>query len=515
MSNRARALFDRASTHPDKTALVFEGERYTFRRWRDEALFFASGLKAAGFRRGDKLALMLPSRPDFVFLEYAAFVLGGIVVPLNIHYKSAEIEHALASCDVDVLVIDALFAERLPPDLTARCPVLRQVFVFGPVCDDHDGLMRQAASLRGDGRDVTTPVELDRDDVALLLCTSATTGPAKGVMLTIGNLEQNYDGTPEWVGVSERDVVLGALPLYNTFALNHCINLVPSIGGTLVLLPRFDEMACLDAIERHRCTYFPAVPTMLQKMLNHPAAGSFDLTSFTRTLVGGAPVPAALLATAHERVGRHITVFTGYGLTEGTALVTLQRVTMDASGQLEHARTIGRCVPGIRMGILDEHRVEAPPCTIGEICMQGANVMKGYYGMPDETARTIVDGWLHTGDLGYVDAEGFFYIVDRKKDLIIRGGQNIYPGEVEEVLYEHPAVAETAVVGAPDDVLGEVVRAYVALKPSAVAKADELIAFCRERMASFKVPVSVDILLDLPKGPTGKILRRALRPPAV
>lgn len=504
MRNRAQALFEQARRRPDKVALVFGPRVWTFTQWKDEALRFASGLRAAGFGRGRVLGLLLSSRPEFLFLEYAAFLLGGAVVPLNVHYKGAEIEHALASCDVDVLVTEAGLVDRLALDARTRCPALRHVFVF-------DGAGRTPAGLRGDGQDAGAPVEVDGDDVALLLSTSATTGRAKGVMLSVANLEANYDPTPGWVGFGEDDVILGALPLYNTFALNHCINAPPVTGATLVLLPRFEERACLEAFARHRCTYFPAVPTMLQKMLNHPDAAGVDLTSFRRTLVGGAPVPAALLATAHARVGEHLTVLTGYGLTEATALVTMQHVTMDASGKLDHAHTIGRCVPGVDMAILDESGALVAPGIVGEICVRGPCVMKGYYKQPEETARTIVEGWLHTGDLGHVDAEGFFYIVDRKKDLVIRGGQNVYPAEVEAVLYEHPAVAEAAVVGRPDDVLGEVPTAFVALKPSAVAKADELIAFCRERLASFKVPVALEILSDLPKGATGKILRRVLK----
>jgi long-chain acyl-CoA synthetase len=503
MRNRAHALLEQARARGDRVALVSGHRCWTFAQWRDEALRFAAGLQAAGFRRGSILGLMLSSRPEFLFLEYAAFVLGGAVVPINVHYKRQEIEHVLVACDVDVLVTEAALVERLAHDVRSRCPSLRQVFVFDPAG-------RSPAALRGDA-DGVVPVEVEGDDLALLLCTSATTGRAKGVMLTVANLEANYDPTPGWVGVGADDVILGALPLYNTFALNHCINAPPVTGATLVLLPRFDEVACLDAIARHRCTYFPAVPTMLQKVLDHPDAAGVDLSSFRRTLVGGAPVPAALLATAHARVGTHITVFTGYGLTEATALVTMQHVTLDATGALAHEKTIGRCVPGVEMAILDDAGDPVATGVVGEICVRGPLVMKGYYKMPEETARTIVEGWLHTGDLGRVDADGFFYIVDRKKDLVIRGGQNVYPAEIEAVLYGHPAVAEAAVVGRADEVLGEVPTAFVALKPSAVATADALLVFCRERLASFKVPVALEILDELPKGVTGKILRRALK----
>ena len=507
MRNRAQPLLDQAARRPVKTALVFGDRAWTFAEWRDEALRFAPGLRAAGFGRGDTLGLLLSSRPEFLFVEYAAFALGGAVVPINAQYTTAEIEHVLVSCDVNVLVTEAALVGRIGSAAAGRYPALRHVFVF----DGGEGVA--AETLRCSDEALDTPVPVDGDDVALLLCTSATTGRAKGVMLTVANLEANYDPTPAWVGFGAADVILGALPLYNTFALNHCINAPPVTGATLVLLPRFDERACLEAIARHRCTYFPAVPTMLQKMLNHPDAAGVDLSSFRRTLVGGAPVPAALLATAHERVGRHITVLTGYGLTEATALVTMQHVTMNAAGELDHARTIGRCVPGVELAVLDDAGDVVTPGVVGEICVRGPNVMKGYYKLPAETAAALAGGWLHTGDLGHVDVDGYSYIVDRKKDLVIRGGQNVYPAEIEAALYDHPAVGEAAVVGRPHEVLGEVPVGFVALKPGAVAKADDLIAFCRERLASFKVPADLRIMDELPKGPTGKILRRALKAP--
>jgi long-chain acyl-CoA synthetase len=315
------------------------------------------------------------------------------------------------------------------------------------------------------------------------------------------------------LGLSEADRILCALPLYNTFALNQCINATMVTGATLVLLPRFDVVECLAAMEANRCTFFPSVPTMLQKLLNDPRAADFDITCVHRLLVGAAPVPAPLLELVYRTMGPRTVVMTGYGLTEACALVSLEHVSMDAEGNLCRPKSVGQVLPGMQMIVAGTDGKELEPGQIGEICIKGPNVMKGYYQMDGETAKAVVHGWLQTGDLGTMDEQRHFYIVDRKKDLIIRGGQNIYPADVEEILYSHPAVAEAVVIGRPDDVLGEVPEAYVALKPGAPATTEELMSLCKSELAYFKVPKSIHILRELPKGPTGKILRRSLRVP--
>jgi long-chain acyl-CoA synthetase len=267
----------------------------------------------------------------------------------------------------------------------------------------------------------------------------------------------------------------------------------------------------MSVIAKRRCTVFPCVPTMLQKILGHPEIGRFDLTSLNRIMVGAAPVPTPLLLKARERFGARLVVITGYGLTEGTALVTTLVVNVDEHGKQILEKSIGRAVPGVEVEILDERGAPVPPGGVGEICMRGPNVMAGYYKQPEESAIALAGGWLHSGDLGVMDAQRNFWIVDRKKDVIIRGGQNIYPADIEEVLYGHAAVAEAAVVAEPDDVLGEVAKAYVAFKPDTSAEAAELLALCKAKLAYFKVPAAIEILPELPKGPTGKILRRGLR----
>jgi long-chain acyl-CoA synthetase len=346
-----------------------------------------------------------------------------------------------------------------------------------------------------------------------MLNTSATTGKAKGVMLSLANLRANYDSTPDWLGLDSATVILCALPLYNTFGLNQCINALMVTGGSMVLMQRFDATQCVEAIERRRCTFFPGVPTMLQKLFDHPKAPKHDLSSISRIMTGAAPVPAALLERVHAFMGPDTIVMTGYGLTEGSAIAALERIELDAAGKVKRPKSIGKPLPGIELRILREDGGDAAPGEIGEICMRGPNVMLGYYNMPQDTSAALAGGWLHTGDLGMFDAEGFAYIVDRKKDIIIRGGQNIYPAEIEEVIYHFPGVREVAVIGAPDAALGEVPVAYIAMKPDEKVSAEALIVHCKEELAYFKVPTAVHFLPELPKGPTGKILRRALRPP--
>jgi long-chain acyl-CoA synthetase len=512
MANIAAHLFSRACDEASRTAIVFGEARLSFGEIHSRACRVAAALEAAGFRAGDKLALLMHTSPDFIAYEFAALALGIVVVPLNVHYQANELESVLGFCDVDVLVADADLLQKLGVDAARRLPALRRVYCRGPRPPASGALaIEDAAALLAHPSAITAPVEHSSEDVALMLQTSATTGRAKAVMLTIGNLQYNYDQTPAWLGLDGSDRILCALPLYNTFALNQCINAIMVTGAELVLLPRFDTLECLEAVQRYRCTFFPAVPTMLQKVLNDPRAPQYDLSSLKRFLVGAAPVPAPLLQQVYATIGSHAVVMTGYGLTEASALVSLEHTALGADGNLTRPKSVGKPLPGMKMMLTDPSGAEVGPGRVGEVRIAGPNLMQGYYKMPEATAEALVDGWLRTGDLAVMDEDGHFYIVDRQKDLIIRGGQNVYPADIEGVLYGHPAVAEAAVIGRPDDVMGEVPVAFVALKPGAQASADELLELCKRELAYFKVPKAIQVIPDLPKGPTGKILRRGLR----
>ena len=358
---------------------------------------------------------------------------------------------------------------------------------------------------------MTVPAQVEPCDVVMLLNTSATTGKSKGVMLTADNLAANYDRTPEWLGLDESDVILCALPLYNTFGLNQCINAMTSTGCTLVLLPRFDAEKCIKSIERDHCTFFPAVPTMLQKILDQLGDRKFALRSLNMIMTGGAPVPAPMLARLKKALNPTARVVTGYGLTEGTALVTLTDVELGTDGEIVRGRTIGRVLDGMTLAVADDEGKILEPGKVGEFVIGGRNIMAGYYKAPEDTELALAQGLLHTGDIGYIDEDGYAFIVDRKKDVIIRGGQNIYPADIEEVLYAVDGVAEVAVIGIEDPILGEVPVAYVALAPNKKLAAEVLLAKCRDELASYKQPVAIHFMPELPKGPTGKILRREIR----
>lgn len=510
MANLADHLFRQARERGAKRALVFEGDEYSFADIADRVKRIAGGLSAAGVTVGTRVGLMMHSRPEFIFFQQAIFALGAVVSPLNIFYRKNELVHVIQSCDLQYLVMGEEFLDRLPEPGTPGTETLQKAFVLG-AGDYADPRISSAADLESTGKAIDAPVQIAASSVGMMLNTSATTGKAKGVMLTLANIGFNYDSTPEWLGLDEKTVTLCALPLYNTFGLNQCINALMVTGGSMVLMQRFDPEQCIKLIEKYGCTFFPGVPTMLQKLFDHPEARRHDLSSISRIMTGAAPVPAALLERIYAFMGRDTVVMTGYGLTEGTAIATLEHIELDEEGRVKRPKSIGKILPGIELRMIKEDGSDAAPGEVGEICMRGANVMLGYYKMPDDTAIALAGGWLHTGDLGMFDADGHGYIVDRKKDVIIRGGQNIYPADIEEVLYQVPGVSEVAVIGAPDEALGEVPVAYVAVRPGAEVSADALIARCKEELAYFKVPAAIHFLTELPKGPTGKILRRGLR----
>ncbi|WP_084356144.1 class I adenylate-forming enzyme family protein [Novosphingobium lentum] len=509
MTNRVTGLLRQARERPDATAIIDHGRPIAFAELAERVLAAAGGLAAFGIVKGSRVGLMMPTQPEFIVVQQALFLLGAVVSPLNVFYRSGEVAHAVNSCELQFVVIADALCDRLALADRAAMPSLVAVIVAdaaGPPA----GFVALADAC-AQSQPIRDPVAVADHDLAMLLHTSATTGKSKGVMLTAGNLAANYDRTPGWLGLDASGVILCALPLYNTFGLNQCINAMTHTGAALVLLPRFDAAACIAAIRDHQCTFMPAVPTMLQKIVDHPGLMPGDLASLRRVMTGGAPVPAALLARVLAIADDRVEVLTGYGLTEATALVTLTRVTLGDDGDVVRGRTIGRVLDGMELGVVDDAGRAVASGEIGEFVVRGPNLMAGYYQAPADTAAALQGGWLHTGDLGTIDADGFAFIVDRKKDVIIRGGQNIYPADIEEVLYRVAGVAEAAVIGEPDEMLGEVPVAFVALRAGDRVSGETLLEACTAELARFKLPRSIHILPELPKGPTGKILRRALR----
>jgi len=512
LANLADHLFRQAEERGSKCALYYEKDTYSFAEIADRVRCIAGGLATANIGIGSHVGLLITARPEFIFFQQALFALGATVTPLNIFYRRNDLLHAIQSCALDCIILGPEFLGVLPACTAEGAETLKRVILVTDTPDADDPRQVAADRLIEAGIPIDRLVELPPTAISMILNTSATTGKAKGVMLSLGNIRANYDHTPDWLGLTASTVTLCALPLYNTFGLNQCVNALMVTGASMVLMPRFDAVRCIEAIETHRCNFFPAVPTMLQKLIDHPDAKKHDLSSISRIMTGGAPVPAALIERICETFRRDTVVITGYGLTEGTALASIEMIELDADGKIRRPKSIGKPVPGVEMRIFAEDGREAATGEVGEICMRGPHVMQGYYKRPDDTALALAGGWLHTGDLGVVDDDGHFYVVDRKKDVIIRGGQNIYPTDIEEVLYGLPGVSEAAVIGVAHDVLGEVPWAYVALKPGTTLSAADLIAHCKEELASYQVPAALHILPELPKGPTGKILRRHLRP---
>jgi long-chain acyl-CoA synthetase len=351
------------------------------------------------------------------------------------------------------------------------------------------------------------------DDDAVILYTSGTTGKPKGAELTHANLTRNASLTAATlINAGPDDVIMGCLPLFHVFGLTCGLNATIAGGGTLSLLPRFDPAKALEIIGRDKVTVFEGVPTMYAAMLHHPAHASADTSSLRTCVSGGAAMPVAVMRGFEEAFG--CIILEGYGLSETSPVASFNH-----PGQVRKPGSIGTPVEGVEMRVVDADGHPLPAGEVGEIAIRGHNVMKGYWGQPEATAEAmkgvgeVGGGWFLTGDLAQVDDDGYFFIVDRKKDLIIRGGYNVYPREIEEVLHEHPAVAEVAVIGIPHDELGEDVGAAVVLKPGTTATPADLRAFVRDRVAAYKYPRHVWLLPELPKGPTGKILRREVQPP--
>ena len=497
-ANIAANLTRTAERHGDRPAIVLDDVRLSYAELELSARQLAGWLRAQGIGVGDRVALMLPNVPAFPVIYYATLRLGGIVVPMNPLFKRREIQYYLEDSGASLLVA-------LPGDEVAVAAEAAGVPVLavGP-----EGLSSYVH-----GEESTDPVEevVGRagDDTAVLLYTSGTTGRPKGAELTHDNLQTNQATTTETLlHLGPEDVVMGCLPLFHVFGMTCALNTAVSTGAALTMIPRFEPGRALEVMERDRVTVFEGVPTMYGAMLaSATSAGRVpDLSTLRTAVSGGASLPLDLMRRFEETFGCQI--LEGYGLSETSPVASFNHPDRERK-----AGSIGIPVRGVEMklaGTMGDG--DEPEGGIGEICIRGENIMKGYWGKPDATAEAIdADGWFHSGDLARVDEDGYYFIVDRKKDMINRGGLNVYPREIEELLYEHPAVAEAAVVGVPHPELGEEVGAYVVLAPGAQATEEELIEYVRSQVAPYKYPRTVHLIEELPKGATGKILKRELR----
>ncbi len=524
------ALLDQtAARYPGSPAIDFQGSRMTFAQLKTAVDTFASSLARLGVSKGTRVGILLPNVPQKVIAYYATLRLGGIVVENNPLYTERELTHQLEDSGVEVLVTLDLFYDKVKA-IRNELPKLREVVVT----DVFDGLHGIKAKLGRmlKGKELSKPVpasepvkqyrdlmkagtpnvaqaQIDpKDDLALLQYTGGTTGLSKGVMLTHYNLVANAHQNLAWIPDVKpgKEIVICALPIFHSYGQTVCMNVSIVSAGMLVLVPNprdFDGL--LKTIDRTKPTLFPGVPTLYVALLNNPNIGKYSMRSIRACISGAAPLPVEVQEQWERVTGGRLVE--GYGLSEtspsthGNPVLGKRKIG-----------TIGVPLPDTdcKLVDVDDPRKEIQPPGPGELCLKGPQVMQGYWNRPEETAEVLRDGWLHTGDVAEVDDEGYFKIVDRKKDMIIVGGFNVYPRDVEEVLYQHPAVMEACVAGIPDAKSGETVKAYIVLKAGASATEQEIESFCRERLTGYKVPKRYEFRAELPKTMVGKVLRRML-----
>jgi long-chain acyl-CoA synthetase len=495
MTNLATNLTTTADKHPEQAALRVNGQGVTYQQLHGLAAKVAGTLRANGIEPGDRVAVILPNVPAFPVVYWGILLAGGIVVPMNPLLKAGEIDYFFTDSGAKIAFVWPDFVPEATKGAATSGTRIVECGPMGPT--DFEG-----------GEPITEPLERADDDTAIILYTSGTTGRPKGAELTHRNIHLNALRSATVIQeVSADDVVMGCLPLFHVFGLVVGLNAATIVGASLALIPRFDPEAAIEVIEKERVTIMQGVPTMYAAILNHPRSDGMDASSLRTCASGGSAMPLEVMRSFEDKF--NCVILEGYGLSETSPVASFNMPDRERK-----PGTIGIAIPGCEMRVVDLEGNTVPDGEVGEIAIRGDNVMKGYWNKPEATAEAIPDGWFRTGDLATRDEEGYFTIVDRKKDMILRGGMNVYPREVEEVVYQHPDVIEVAVVGLPDELLGEQVGAAVALREGSTATPEDIIEFTKERIAAYKYPRRVWVVDALPKGPTGKILRREVHAPA-
>ncbi|MRX72240.1 long-chain-fatty-acid--CoA ligase [Bacillus lacus] len=495
-------------TYGDREAVSFFGRKMSYKELLGLVQGFASALQSDGFQKGDRVAIMLPNCPQYVISYYGTLTAGGIVTQVNPMLVERELEYILNDSGAETIVVyDALYPRVKAIKENTGLKTIIAVSLKPGI--DTEGAMPFDAFLSTQTGQIRPAEIVPEHDVAVLQYTGGTTGRSKGAMLTHRNLVANVVQSLEFF---KNDVRLGqercltVIPLFHVFGMTSCMNLTILGGNSMILLPRFEIEEVLNVIKQESPTIFPGVPTMYVAITNHPGAEAYGIDSIRICNSGSAPMPVELLREFERKTGAKI--LEGYGLSEAAPTTHCNPSFADRK-----PGTVGLGFPATAYKIVDvgTGENELPPGQLGEVIVAGPQIMKGYWNMPEETAAAVREGWLYTGDIGSMDEEGYLSIVDRKKDMIIAGGYNIYPRDIEEVLYEHPAVQEAVVVGVPDAYRGETVKAFIVLKDGAAASEDDITAFCRKQMSAYKVPSYIEFRQELPKTSVGKILRRALR----
>jgi long-chain acyl-CoA synthetase len=484
---------------PDRPAIIFGETTITYARLADSVDRLAAGLRNLGVEAGDRVALVMPNCPQFAMVYFATVRLGAVVVPFNPMLTPPEAGYIVADSGAKVIAAVGVTAP-LAAAIAEQTPDLQHVIVSGDELPEGAISFEELLATEPDN----LPDPPGAEDLAALIYTSGTTGKPKGAMLTHGNLICNAEACVEGIGLGDDDIMFATLPLFHSYGALACMILAVFAGVPLVVVPKFENLAALEALERGRVTFFPAVPSMFAMLAQVKTERDFDLSSLRRCLSGGAALSAEIAQAFEARWG--CPILEGYGPTEASPVVSVNRSVAD-----NKPGSVGPPLPGVEVDIRDDDDRPLPVGEVGEICVRGGNVMQGYWNDVEQTAATLKGEWLLTGDLGRVDEDGHIYIVDRKKDLIIVGGLNVYPREVEDCILEMPQVRDVAVIGMKTPLHGERVRACIELHEGEELDPHAVVEHCAGKLAHFKTPRWVDIFDQLPRTTLGKVLKRELR----
>lgn len=523
------AFLDRsAAQFPDQMALLFQGYKVSYRQLQEMVNRMANALQSMGIGKGDSVAILLPNVIPCVVAYYAILKIGGRVVMNNPLYSDRELAHQFNDSGSKLLITLDLLAKRMV-DLRSQTNIKTIIYtsigdylpfpknLLFPLVGKKKGLAADVApapdllkwkDVLAQHTPTPTDVSLSFDDIAMLQYTGGTTGVSKGVMLTHGNLSKQVQGIRAWFPRFKKgeEIMLGALPFFHVFGLSVAMNFAIYMGWGDVLVPKPQPEPLLETIGKFRPTFAPLVPTMYIGMLNHPKINQTDLTCIKGCFSGSAPLPVEVIRDFENKTGA--VIVEGFGMTESSPVTHI-----NPFGGERKVGSIGIPISDTEARIVDlnEGAKEMPIGESGELVVRGPQVMQGYWQRPDATAETLVDGWLHTGDIAKMDEDGYFYIVDRKKDMIISGGYNVYPRDIEEVLFEHPKITEATAIGVPHPSRGEQVKVFAVLKEGETATAEEIVEFCKGKLATYKLPTEIEFINELPKTNVGKVLKKDLR----
>ncbi|MBO8163476.1 MAG: long-chain-fatty-acid--CoA ligase [Brevibacillus sp.] len=510
-----KGLLYAARSNPNKTAVIDGAQSYTYAELAARTAKVKGMLNVLGIKKGDRVALCMLNSFRYLELLFGITAHGAIVVPLNTRLSAGEISFILEDAGAEALFIHEEFLPMIPA-IKRTVKGLRQVILAEDAetaeAVGDDAVLSYEELLRQQPEEVLSAEGIHEDDIAGLYYTGGTTGRSKGVMLTHKNLVSNAYHVALGFAYSEDDVYMHAAPMFHladgasTFAIT-------LVGGTHTFVRSFTPVKALEVIQQARATCCLLVPTMVNMLIHTPEFHQYDLSSLRKLMYGASPMSSGLLKTCMQLLP-DVQFFQGYGMTEASPVLSIlngKHHLLGVKGRERLLVSCGQAVQGVEMKVVDADGKELPVGQVGEFAARGPNIMKGYWNMPEETAKAMRGGWYHTGDMGYKDEDNFFYVVDRAKDMIITGGENVYSTEVEDVLQQHPAVLECAVIGVPDERWGEAVKAVVVLKEQTAVDEEEILAFVRGKLANYKVPKSIDFAKELPKSGAGKILKRSLR----